>query len=83
MNTEKYKAENFEQFCKMMTQVAENQLDFHRTQYYPICVSSIVNNTLKSVFYSNIPTTTSCSAMRTLVRQTRRQTHVPMCTDSE
>ena len=28
------KAENFPQFCKLMTSVAENQLNFHRPAYY-------------------------------------------------
>ena len=32
-------AASFKEFCQLMTKVAENQLDFHRETYYPICVS--------------------------------------------
>ena len=39
MDAENYKAENFSQFCRDMTNVAENQLDKHRELYYPLCVS--------------------------------------------
>ena len=31
------KAENFSQFCKLMTSVAENQLNFHKPSYYKAC----------------------------------------------
>ena len=33
-------ASNYKQFCELMTRVAENQLDMHRANYYPICVSN-------------------------------------------
>ena len=39
MDAENYRAENFSQFCRDMTNVAENQLDKHRDLYYPLCVS--------------------------------------------
>ena len=32
----------FAEFCKRMTEVAENQLDLHRSTYYPICVSILI-----------------------------------------
>ena len=31
--------ESYADFCKKMTAIAENQLDYHRSTYYPICVS--------------------------------------------
>ena len=41
MSTEKLesKADNFAQYCALMTSFAENQLDFHRKSYYSVCVS--------------------------------------------
>lgn len=33
------KAENFKEFCGLMTAFAENQLDLHRSQYYRLSVT--------------------------------------------
>ena len=43
------KTESFGEFCKLMTQIAENQLDMHRETYYPICVSTNIPSLTKDL----------------------------------
>ena len=38
-NSSSQNKESYADFCKKMTAIAENQLDYHRSTYYPICVS--------------------------------------------
>ena len=41
--------ESYADFCKKMTAIAENQLDYHRSTYYPICVSYFLTESVVSL----------------------------------